>query len=60
MPRKTDSSKQKVAMVRTMEERMANDRSLTRRAIAMDLGVDSSQIRKWQHQLALHENQITR
>jgi transposase-like protein len=49
-----------VAMVRTMEECMANDRSLTRRAIAMDLGVDSSQISKWQQQLALHENQITR
>jgi hypothetical protein len=49
-----------VAMVRTMEERMANDCSLTRRAIARDLGVDSSQIRKWQQQIALHENQIAR
>jgi hypothetical protein len=28
-PRKSYSSKQKMAMVRTMEERMANDRSLT-------------------------------
>jgi hypothetical protein len=41
-------------MVRTMEERMANDCSLTRRAIARDLGVDASQIRKWQQQIALH------
>jgi transposase-like protein len=50
MPRMTYSSKQKVAMVRTMEEHMAHDRSLTRRAIARDLAVDSSQIRKWQQQ----------
>jgi uncharacterized protein YjcR len=40
-------------MVRTMEERMANDCSLTRRAIARDLGVDASQIRKWQQQSRL-------
>jgi transposase-like protein len=60
MPRKSYSSKQKVAMVRTMEERMANDRSLSRLAVARDLGVDASQIRKWQQQIALHQNKLTR
>jgi transposase-like protein len=60
MPRKSHSSKQKVHMVRTMEERMANERSLTWLSIARDLGVDSSQIRKWQQQIAFHQIKLTR
>jgi hypothetical protein len=59
-PRKSYSSKRKVAMVRTMEERMAKDRSLTWSSIARDLGVHSSQIGKWQQQIALHQIKLMR
>jgi hypothetical protein len=60
MPRKSYSSKQKVAMVRTMEERKRNDPSTTMSAIARDLGVAASQLRIWHGKLELHQNKLMR
>jgi transposase-like protein len=59
MPRKIYSSKQKVTMVRSVEERKINDPSATRSAFARDLGVDPFQLRKWHQQLVLHQHKLT-
>jgi hypothetical protein len=58
MFRKKITCSQKVAMVRVMEQRQRDDPSATRRSIAKDLGVDASQLRKWQQKIDVHANKV--
>jgi transposase-like protein len=60
MGRKSYSSRQKVAMVRTMEQRLSADPTISRRQIARDLGVDASLLRKWQQHVDAHISKVTR
>jgi transposase-like protein len=60
MGRKTYTSGQKVAMVRLLEQRLIDDPTASRREIARELGVDSSQIRKWQQNVDAHVDKATR
>jgi transposase-like protein len=60
MGRKTYTSGQKVAMVRLLEQRQIDDPTVSRREIARELGVDASQIRKWQQNVDAHLDKTTR
>jgi hypothetical protein len=60
MARKKYTSSHKVAMVRTMVKRQTDDPNTSRCAIARDLGLDPSQLRKWQQQVERHLKQATR
>jgi hypothetical protein len=51
MVSKKYTANQKVSMVRTLEKPQSDNSSTSGRAVPRDLGVDASQIRKWQNDI---------